>query len=92
MPCTPAGLKTLTFGPSTTAGSLSEGSIRLVWDALLANRPVAALAFSPLASDSAVLVAYGPVGSQLGSSADLLKVGAIWIKEGAGGQRWMRCA
>lgn len=37
------------------------------------NRPVTSLAFSPVASDPHLLVAYGPVGAQLGA-AELIKV------------------
>jgi len=65
--------KTLTWCPPRLAGGLSGGCITLSWDALLANRPVAAVAFSPLTTEATVLVAYGPVGSQLGAAADLLK-------------------
>jgi len=64
----------LTFSSPKAQGSLSGGCVHLSWSALLANRPVIALAFNPLPTEATVLVAYGPVGAQLGGGEELIKV------------------
>ncbi|KAL6760326.1 hypothetical protein V8C86DRAFT_1130830 [Haematococcus lacustris] len=68
----PSG-KEVTFGPPA-AGSqgLGGGLLHLTWPELLDQRPVTALAACPNPLEPLLLVAYGPVGAQLGP-AQLLK-------------------
>lgn len=63
----------LTFGADPRGGQgMGAGMLHLEWAEVLANRPVTAVSFSPGATDSLLLVAYGPVGAQLGT-AELIK-------------------
>lgn len=76
----------LAFAPDPRgAQGLSGGLLHLGWDALLAHRPVTAVAFSPSPTEPLLLAAYGPVGAQLGAG-ELLKVGGCWQSANIGWQ------
>lgn len=60
---------------------MGAGVVHLAWPEFLAHRPVTAVALCPAPGQAQALVAYGPVGAQLGA-AQLLQVRAHARVEG----------
>jgi len=65
--------RVLSFGADPRGGQgMGAGLLHLGWEEVLAHRPVTSVSFSPSSTETQVLVAYGPVGAQLGA-AELIK-------------------